>query len=130
MTSPAESTGQVLQPLAWWEIPVTDVAAASEFFTAVLGWTYTPFGEDYLGINNGAAPVGGLYKSDDAGNADGIKIYIDVPDMEATLAKVEAAGGTVRKTRTAIGGDMGWWAEIAEPGGRGVSIWTGTAEAS
>ncbi|MGI8697054.1 MAG: VOC family protein [Mycobacteriales bacterium] len=52
--------------------------------------------------------------------ADGIRVYVNVTDLESTLAAAKEAGGDVRTPRAEVGGDMGWWAEIVDPGGRRV----------
>ena len=53
-----------------------------------------------------------------------VRVYVNVPDLEASLAAVEAAGGRVRVPRTEVGGDMGWWAEISDPDGRWLGLCT------
>ncbi|MTD14256.1 hypothetical protein GIS00_09885 [Nakamurella sp. YIM 132087] len=134
--APAGGTDQDGTPLGtvtWWEIPVADLDVSSTFLTAVFGWTFMPFGEGYLGILNGGGPetlVGGIFKAEpEQVAAAGIQVYINVRDMEDTLAKASAAGGTVRTPRTEVGGDMGWWAEIVDPGGRRIGLCTGSAAA-
>lgn len=111
-----------LNTVTWWEIPVADLDVAQAFYSAVFGWTFVPFGEGFLGVMNGSDLVGGLFLSPDTATAAGIRLYVNVPDIEDTLEKAVAAGGAVRSPRLEVGGDMGWWAEIVDPGGRGVGI--------
>lgn len=129
-TGDVPGDGAPLNTVTWWELPVTDVARAKEFYTAVFGWTYTSFGDDasYVGVMNGSDLVGGLYRADaTTGTGAAIRAYVNVADLEATLAAVEAAGGSVLVPRTEIGGDMGWWAEIGDPDGRWLGLCTGRA---
>lgn len=125
MSETTQPTAAPVNTVTWWEIPVLDLEQAQAFYTAVFGWTFTPFGEGYLGIMNGADMVGGMFEDATAAAGDGIRVYVNVTDLEAVLAAVEAAGGTVHTTRTEVGNDMGWWAEIVDPGGRRLGLCTG-----
>ncbi|GAA1139538.1 VOC family protein [Ornithinicoccus hortensis] len=128
----SESTPAPLNTVTWWEIPTTDLAAGKTFYAAVLGWSFTSFGDDenYAGILNGEELVGGLYRVEpDTPTTSPVRIYVNVPDLEATLAAAEAAGGSVLTPREEVGGDMGWWAEIADPDGRWLGLCTGSPAA-
>ncbi len=116
-----------LNTVTWWELPVTDVERAKAFYTAVFGWTYTSFGDDegFAGVVHDGALVGGLYRADGpATDGPSIRAYVNVADLEVTLAAAAAAGGSVRTPRTEVGGDMGWWAEISDPDGRWLGLCT------
>jgi predicted enzyme related to lactoylglutathione lyase len=113
--------------VTWWEIPVTDITAGKAFYQTVFGWDFQDFGdpEAYAGIVAGGVLVGGLFRAEAGAPKDpAIRIYVNVSDLEATLAAAEAAGGTVRVRRTEVGGDMGWWAEISDPDGRWLGLCT------
>jgi uncharacterized protein len=131
MTSSAtqDSTTQTADPsintATWWELPVADLEEAKAFYGAVFGWTFTPFMAGYSGINNGSALIGGLFEDKDLATSDGIRIYVNVTDIESTLRAAEQAGGSVRTPRTEVGGDMGWWAELVDPGGRRLGVCSG-----
>ncbi|MFN3677868.1 MAG: VOC family protein [Sphingomonas pseudosanguinis] len=74
------------------ELPVGDRAAAKRFYAEAFGWTFTDFGPDYAATMSGDTDVG----LDAA--ADKVRAMLPVirgDDLEATLAAVEAAGGTV-----------------------------------
>ena len=51
----------------FFELPVTDIAAAKAFYAAAFGWSYVDYGPDYADIR-GAGLSGGLRK--DADGAD------------------------------------------------------------
>ena len=125
----APATPSTVNTVTWWEIPVANLDQATPFYTAVFGWTYTPFGEGYLGILNDGELIGGLFESPDTVRADGLRMYVNVADLEATLAAAEQAGGSVRTPRTEVGGDMGWWAELEDPAGRRLGLCTGSPAA-
>jgi predicted enzyme related to lactoylglutathione lyase len=127
MTSTEQDS--TLNTVTWWEMPVADLAQAQQFYGKVFGWTFVPFGEGYVGANSGSALIGGLFQAPDLAGNDGIRIYVNVPDLEATLEAAVLAGGSVREPRTEVGGDMGWWARITDPGGRIVGVCTSSAAA-
>ncbi len=127
-----ETPQEPLNTVKWWELPVSDIAAAQTFYSAVFGWTYTSFGDDdsYAGITYDGQLIGGLYRADDVVGGDPtVRTYINVGDLEATFAAAEAAGGSVRTPRTEIGGDMGWWAELSDPDGRWIGLCTSSPPA-
>jgi uncharacterized protein len=122
-----ENTPPSAGTVTWWELPVAELARAKQFFNAVFGWTFTSFGQDeeYAGVESGGALVGGLYKAQTGTpGAPGVRVYVLVTDLEATLTAVEAAGGTVTKPRTFIAEGMGWWAEITDPDGYWLGLTT------
>lgn len=123
-------TPSILNTVTWWEIPVTDIESAKTFYRAVFGWEFQPFGDPdgYAGIVVDGTLVGGLFRAEPDTPADpSIRVYVNVPDLEASLAAAEASGGTVRVPRTEVGGDMGWWAEINDPDGRWLGLCTDNA---
>jgi len=80
------------------EFQVKSIPATKEFFSRVFGWTFIDYGDDYCAINNGGIDAG-FYQSDntmlsDSGSAL-IVLYSD--DLEATLQRVEDAGGSINK---------------------------------
>jgi predicted enzyme related to lactoylglutathione lyase len=81
--------------------PVTDLAAAKAVYTALLGVPPTadaPYyvGYDVAGQHIGLVPGGGGMTSPVA--------YWHVPDIEAKLAEVTAAGATVKDSPRDVGG--------------------------
>ena len=83
--------------------PVSDVAAAKPVYAALLGTepqTDTPYyvGFDVAGQHIGLVPSGGPQ-----GMTSPVA-YWHVPDIEAKLAEVTAAGATVREPAHDVGG--------------------------
>jgi predicted enzyme related to lactoylglutathione lyase len=104
----------------WHDLNTTDVAAARDFYTTVVGWTLTPFNDDYQMFTGKAGPMGGAMPL----NADALAMgapphwlgYVGVEDVDATVAKASALGGKVY----APGFDMptvGRIAVLADPAG-------------
>ncbi len=83
--------------------PVTDLAKAKEVYTALLGAEPTAdssyyVGYDVAGQHIGLVPQGGPQKMDSP------VAYWHVPDIEARLAEVTKAGGTVHDAVRDVGG--------------------------
>ena len=118
---PAAATAQApmerYDVVTWWELPTTDLAASAGFLEHVFGWTTQPMGEDYLILCHGEEMIGGLFVVAPGAVVDGIRVSVNVRDLEATLARAEGGGGTVTRTREAIGEGFGWWAEVRDPCG-------------
>jgi len=81
--------------LNYVELPVGDVAAARDFYERAFGWSLTAFGPTYAATLTGDTDIG--LQGDPAEATKAPLPVIDVPDLEAALAAVEAAGGRVVK---------------------------------
>ncbi|SON57077.1 27 kDa antigen Cfp30B [Hartmannibacter diazotrophicus] len=92
--------------VVWTELETWDVDAAKDFYADTLGWTYQsmpmedPDGGIYWIIMSGETRVGGLYQLQSP-QFDGIPAhwftFIEVDDIDARLALVEAAGGEIKR---------------------------------
>lgn len=78
--------------LNYLELPVADRARATTFYAAAFGWHFTDYGPDYAATTSGDTDVGLDAASD--GVAHPLPV-IEVDDIDAALAAVEAAGGRV-----------------------------------
>ncbi len=112
-----------LDVYGWVEIGTTDLDATTGFYSAVFGWEIAPFGEGYSVAMSHGRQVGGFYRWAEP-IPDGIRVYVTVADLEATLARVAGNGGTVEHERTPIAPDRGWWADFRDPAGTLVGITT------
>jgi predicted enzyme related to lactoylglutathione lyase len=80
--------------------PVSDLQAAKAVYVALLGiepQTDTPY---YVGFEAAGQQIGLV----PGGGADGPVGYWHVPDIEAKLAEVTAAGAAVKETPRDVGG--------------------------
>jgi len=114
----------VANPFSWCDIEVTDLARAEAFYGEVFGWEFVPFGDDFRMATTDGALVCGLMKADGAVAGRGLRGYIATDDLEATLRRIEAAGGSVAQARQEIGGDFGWWALFRDPSGVSLGLAT------
>lgn len=114
-----------------FEIPFDDRARAMKFYSECFGWQLSDIPEmDYVIASTvetdeqqmptepGAINGGMFQRPADAPNPT---IYVGVDSIEATLDKVQEAGGTVVTPRTPIPG-MGAYARVADTEGNVVGV--------
>ena len=92
------STGLLGRPL-WFELMTKDLKAAEQFYSAVVGWTVTPFrggAEPYdMWTRSGDASVGGVMALPNGMNVPPHWVmYIGVPRLEEGIARIEQLGGS------------------------------------
>ena len=100
-----------MNPVGWFEIPVTDMDRAQAFYEGVLQMKLTlqpeqngivmswfPMEEKAIGA------MGSLVKGEHhVPSAEGVLIYFSAPDLEAHEARVREHGGEVLKPKVYIG---------------------------
>lgn len=112
-------TGPVEGRLAYLELSVGDSEASAGFFEAAFGWTLTRFGPAYAGTMGQDGSDIGLQADTAEVNAAPLG-GIEVADLDAALAAVEAAGGSiVRPIFTFPGGRR---FHFREPGGNELAV--------
>ena len=86
------------EKLNYVEFPARDLAATRAFFTAAFGWTFEAFGPDYCAFA-GQGLDGGFYRSElfSSTQTGAALLVFFSDDLEATLARVQAAGGRIEK---------------------------------
>jgi len=105
------------------EIGVADVGRASRFYADAFGWSFNDYGPAYAGIRSpdGSGEVGGL-NGEGAGPAGGPLVLLYSEDLEATVAAVRAAGGTVVDEPFEFPGGRRF--HFADPDGNRLGAWT------
>lgn len=102
------------------ELPAPDLAVARSFYAAAFGWEFNNYGPDYAGIR-GPVPdgpeAGGLAVS---GTASPLVLLYSA-DLDATLATVVAAGGTVLAGPYDFPGGRRF--HFADPAGNQLGVW-------
>jgi uncharacterized protein len=108
------------------EIPAPDLDQACGFYEAVFGWTIVRDDSfpDYPMFQDGSGQAGGGFVKDARpSTTPGIVPYINVADIEATLATVEAHGGRTVMGKTEIAPGMGSSALFADPVGNQLGLY-------
>jgi predicted enzyme related to lactoylglutathione lyase len=83
--------------------PVSDLAKAKSVYTALLGMEPQVDSEYYVGYEAGGQHIGLVPGGGPQGMTTPVT-YWEVADIEAKLAEVSAAGGTVREAAHDVGG--------------------------
>ncbi|MDA1354302.1 MAG: VOC family protein [bacterium] len=80
------------------ELPSQDFVATQAFYSRVFGWTFTPYGDEYLAFHDKAIE-GGFYKSELQSNtASGAALIVFYStNIEALQDKIQSAGGAIIK---------------------------------
>ena len=118
--------------LSWFEIPVVDMDRAKAFYESI--WetniTISPMGELSMGFfpwdadqqGPGGALVGhpDFYKPD---NERGVVIYFASKDIDATLARVVAHGGTVLVAKRLIAPGRGSMGVFIDTEGNRIALY-------
>lgn len=79
--------------LNYLELPVRDLPQARSFYADAFDWTFTDFGPSYSATLTGDTDVG--LQGDPAEATAALLPVIQVEDLDATLTRIEAAGGTI-----------------------------------
>jgi predicted enzyme related to lactoylglutathione lyase len=99
--------------LNYVELPVGDVGAARAFYEGAFGWSLTDFGPTYACTLAGDTDIGLQGDADEATGAPLAVIGVD--DLEAALAAVTAAGGTIVRPIFSFPGGRRF--QFLDPGG-------------
>ncbi|HWH81934.1 MAG TPA: VOC family protein [Burkholderiaceae bacterium] len=115
--------------LHWFEIPVRDLDRAQAFYEAVLATTIRreTIAPNQLGLfAYDEAGVGGCLIAGESAPAPattGSLVYLDGgASLDATLARVAAAGGRITTPKVQLPGDMGVFAHITDTEGNRVGL--------
>lgn len=121
---------KTVNSINWFEISVTDITRATEFYESIFGIKLEPmdmqgmkmamFPSDYgNGKVNGALVQSDMHKPSE----DGAKLYLNGdPDLSAVLDKINASGGNVVMPKTDIGEGMGFMAFFIDTEGNSIGL--------
>jgi predicted enzyme related to lactoylglutathione lyase len=100
--------------------PVADLAAAKAVYTALLGADPTADAEYYVGYDVAGQHIGLVPGGGPQGMTSPVA-YWHVPDIEAKLAEVTAAGATVKDAPRDVGGGR-LVASVTDPDGNVLGL--------
>ena len=105
------------------EFPAKDLEATREFFSAVFSWSFVDYGPEYTAFSN-AGIDGGFFKSDlTVSTLNGSALVVFYSDaLEETLAKIQAAGGSIIKPVFSFPGGRRF--HFADPNGNEYAVWS------
>ena len=100
--------------------PVSDLAAAKAVYTALLGVTPQADGPYYVGFDTAGQHIGLVPGGGPQGMTSPVAFW-HVPDIEAKLAEVTAAGATVNEPAHDVGGGR-LVATVTDPDGNVLGL--------
>lgn len=111
------------EKLNYVEFPARNPQATREFFSAAFGWRFEEFGPDYCAFA-GQGLDGGFYRSElQSTTLNGAALLVFYSeDLEATRAKIEAAGGRIEKPVFDFPGGRRF--HFSEPSGNEFAVWS------
>ncbi len=105
------------------EFTVRDIAQAKRFYGAAFGWEFNDYGPQYAGIKGPQREVGGLAAGEpSSGGGPLVILYSEA--LEASVAAVEGAGGTITKPPFTFPGGRRF--HFTDPSGNELAVWTET----
>lgn len=127
--APAASSTAAEEPAAstrgrfvWYDLLTSDAQAAKAFYTAAVGWTVQPFGEDantYAVWLAGDTQVGGVMEYPPA--PPHWMAHVSVDDVDAAARRAEELGGRIQSPPADIP-NVGRFAIVADPQGASFSL--------
>jgi len=105
------------------EFPAKDLAATKEFFQSAFGWSFVDYGPEYTAFSDQGLD-GGFFQSELASSSQkGAALVIFYSNqLEATLAKVEKAGGSIIRPIFSFPGGRRF--HFTEPSGNEFAVWS------
>jgi uncharacterized protein len=111
--------------VSFFEVISADAPRAQRFYADLFGWKVVadPEMDGYALVQNtdDAAPIGGIGPWTEPGSG-GVKVYVQVDDLEAALKRAVELGGKQLVPPTDLPGDYGRFAMFADPDGNPVGL--------
>ncbi|MEO8857129.1 MAG: VOC family protein [Burkholderiaceae bacterium] len=115
--------------ITWFEIPVGDLARAQTFYEALLERPMRgteDIGGQVIAVFPHEKPGAGgslVQRTGHRPARDGTRVYLDcAPDLDAAIARAQAAGGKVAVPKTLIAPGVGYFAHIEDLDGNLVGL--------
>ena len=108
--------------LSYIQIPAVNVRESAEFYARAFGWVVRSGNDQHLSFTDATGDmIGAWVTGREASREPGVLPYIYVHGIDAAIARLTSAGGTVVKPPYPEG-DL-WVATFCDPAGNVVGIW-------
>lgn len=104
--------------LDYLELPGGDLGAVKTFYGAAFGWSFQDYGPTYAAFDEG---LDGGFDADPEAAPRPLPVLF-AHDLEAMLAKVEAAGGRIVRPIFAFPGGRRF--HFTDPAGNELAVWS------
>lgn len=117
------SQNEIHHEINYIELSATDVAEAKRFYSAAFEWQFNDYAPGYVGIRRkeSSGECGGICQAEQVARGGPLVILYSV-DLEASLASVQAAGGTI--TQEIISFPGGRRFHFLDPSGNELAVWS------
>lgn len=106
------------------EIPTLNANKSAEFYASLFEWEIIrEEALDYTMFEPSEGPGGGFAKVPEEAAVGEINIFVQSPDIESDLTRVEQLGGKIISHKTEIPG-VGWFGQFFDPTGNKISLYT------
>ena len=110
------------------EFPTTDAEKTRTFYEEVFGWAFsTAPGFDTYPMFRDPSGIGGAFNADPRGEGPSLTgpiVHIEVDDIDATLKRIDEAGGKTLVPKTKISADYGSFAVFLDNVGNRLGLWS------
>lgn len=103
------------------EISSTDLEKTQEFFSAMFGWSFESWGDEYISFNDGRID-GGFYFAEEVAPAGGVLVVFHSADLERDMQRAQELGATVSKAIFSFPGGRRF--HFRDPVGNEFAIWS------
>lgn len=101
------------------ELPGGDLTRTKAFYAAAFGWAFTDYGPAYAAFNEG---LDGGFQADEVDAVQTPLVILYAHDLEAMVARVRGAGGTITKPIFAFPGGRRF--HFIDPAGNEMAVWS------
>ena len=110
--------------LDYVEISVTDLAAVKSFYGAAFGWSFTDYGDAYVGFSHPGrdSEAGGFSLSHEIRTGGGPFVILYSADLEKTADLIASSGGVVSTPAYEFPG--GRRLHFRDPSGNELGVWS------
>ncbi|MEV0395421.1 VOC family protein [Polymorphospora rubra] len=115
----------------WFDIRTPDPETAKAFYAELFAWTFQPFAPlgEVIGatIWHDGKEIGMITQADGAvvGTASTV-LFVYSEDLRGTVEQAVKLGGTVRSEPSMMDAESGAFAELADPTGVPIGVWSMT----
>ncbi len=119
--------------MAWNELITHNKGTSVDFYSKLFGWATEdmemPGGDTYTMFKLGDRPIAGCFMPPEGADVAPMWLsYVNVEDIDASVAKAKELGGVICKERVDL--PMGSFAVVADPQGTVFAFWQASEECS
>ena len=108
------------------ELATNDLEKTKTFYEGLFDWTVSiiPGFENYAMFSTPEGVGGGISMAEEPSGETGPIVHIAVDEIEATLTRIEKAGGEILVGKTKISDEFGYYALFLDNVGNRIGLWS------